>query len=390
MGTIILFIAVLSVIVFVHEFGHFIAARKTGMKVYEFAIGFPPFIYGFYRDPKTNKICWVKKKKGGAGVMDAGSGEEKQYVYPNTVYSINALPLGGFCQIKGQDGNLSDEPDSFGHQKAWKRAIVVSAGVIMNIVLAAVLLGFGFMIGLPTDMSTVEDPQAIVVEEPAVVIQQVEDGSPAATAGLAFGDTILSLNGEAVEDTKELIAYIADNGAKELTIEYIREGETQTVNATPEVLGSLEAPRLGVMLVDAAVVRYPWYIAMWKGLVAAIVGLMNIFIGFFMIIKGLMSGQGMVMDVSGPVGIATMVGQSARLGIHYLINVTAMISLSLAAINILPIPALDGGHLFIIIIEGIIGKKLPQKYVQRAHLFGFILLFGLLILVSIRDVIHLF
>ncbi|MBT3817611.1 MAG: RIP metalloprotease RseP [Candidatus Magasanikbacteria bacterium] len=390
MTAFITFVIVLSLIVFVHEFGHFIAARKTCMKVYEFAIGFPPFIYGFYRDPKTKKLHWVKKKKSGPNVIEMGAGEEKSYVYPNTIYSLNLLPLGGFCQIKGQDGSKANEEDSFGNKKPWQRAIVIVAGVVMNIVLAAVLLGIGFMIGLPTDLSTIEDKHAIVVEEPAVIIQQVEANSPAGEAGFAFGDTVLSLDGEEMDNTSEMVEYIKSHGGEEISITYTREDKVLTTTATPKAFGSVDTPRLGVMLVDAAVVRYPWYIAIWKGILAAFIGLANIFVGFYVIIKGLILGQGMIMDVSGPVGIATMVGQSASLGIHYLINITAMISLSLAAINILPIPALDGGHLLFIAIEAVTGKRVPKKYENRAHTAGFMLLFGLLIIISIRDLIHLF
>jgi regulator of sigma E protease len=144
------------------------------------------------------------------------------------------------------------------------------------------------------------------------------------------------------------------------------------------------------MLLDAALVRYPWYIALYKGFIAAFFGLINIFLGFYTLIKGLIFGQGMAFDVSGPVGIASVIGQSARMGINYLLNVAAMISLSLAALNILPFPALDGGRVLFVVLEKIFRRPVPQKYEQVAHTIGFLLLLVLIIFVTGRDIKALF
>ncbi len=158
----------------------------------------------------------------------------------------------------------------------------------------------------------------------------------------------------------------------------------------PEVLEKDGYPRIGVMLADAGIVRYPWYIALYRGFQAAWFGLINIFISFYILVKGLMLGNGMAFSVAGPVGIAVVVGQSAALGFSYLLNVTAMISLSLAAINVLPIPALDGGRAFFVIIEKIIRRPVPMKYEQLAHTIGFLLLMVLIIVVTFKDVVRLF
>lgn len=373
MLTIVIFILILGLLVLAHEFGHFITARKSGMKVFEFGFGFPPRILGVYRDSATKKLVWK-------------FGKEKEEI-PTTIYSLNLLPLGGFVRIKGEDGGQANEPDSFGFQKAWKRAVVLAAGVTMNVILAGALLSFGFMIGLPTDLSAGVDKYAVIVKEAQVMVQAVDKASPAEEAGIKFGDRILKIDGQEIKNSEGMVNYVQANFDKELLLVVERGGEQTELKMTPRLVKPGEGtPRLGVMLADAGVIRYPWYIALYKGFVAAGIGLINIFIAFYLLIKNLILGQGLMFEVSGPVGIAVMVGQSARLGISYLINVTAMISLSLAAINILPIPALDGGRILFILIEKIIRRPLPMKYEQLAHTIGFVLLMILIVVVTGRDV----
>ncbi len=383
MFTIVLFILVLSLVVLVHEAGHFLVAKKSGMKVYEFGWGFPPRAIGWYRDPKTKKIVRV----GGGNkqnLAEVSGGSDTAEEFPATVYSINWLPLGGFVKIKGENGN-DQSPDSFGSKSFWRRLSTIVAGVAMNVVLAAVLLGVGFMIGLPTDMDGFNDPKAIVVEAPAVMIQQISPDSAAAKAGLVVGDKIVTFNGQPVTSADQIISLTKTNGTQPITAGVQGKGKAlREVTVTPTVVEG--SPRLGVMLANAGVVRYPWYIAIYKGAIAAWFGLINIFIAFYLLIKNLILGNGLLFAVSGPVGVAAAVGESARLGFNYIINTTAMISLSLAAINILPIPALDGGRAFFIIIEKIIGRKLPAKYEQAIHAIGFVALLALIAVVTWRDI----
>lgn len=383
MFTIVLFILVLSLVVLVHEAGHFLVAKKSGMKVYEFGWGFPPRAIGWYRDPKTKKIVrvWGGNKQN---LAEVSGGSDTAEEFPATVYSINWLPLGGFVKIKGENGN-DQSPDSFGSKSFWRRLSTIVAGVAMNVVLAAVLLGVGFMIGLPTDMDGFNDPKAIVVEAPAVMIQQISPDSAAAKAGLVVGDKIVTFNGQPVTSADQIISLTKTNGTQPITAGVQGKGKAlREVTVTPTVVEG--SPRLGVMLANAGVVRYPWYIAIYKGAIAAWFGLINIFIAFYLLIKNLILGNGLLFAVSGPVGVAAAVGESARLGFNYIINTTAMISLSLAAINILPIPALDGGRAFFIIIEKIIGRKLPAKYEQAIHAIGFVALLALIAVVTWRDI----
>jgi regulator of sigma E protease len=390
MVTTLIFILVLGFLVFVHEFGHFIAARKTGMKVHEFALGFPPFLIGFYKDPKTGKKIWVTRMQAKKDLLAAGGGKDDAAVYPNTLYALNLLPLGGYVKIKGENGEESNDSDSFGYQKTWKKIVVLVAGVTMNFLAAAILLGIGFGIGLPMDVSDGIEDSAQLVTKPAIAIQQIASDSAAEKAGLQLGDKLISVDGDELESTKEMVDYVINNPDKEMNLEVLRGEKTMNISITPSTVKGTDSPRLGVMLAEAAIVRYPWYLSFYKGFVAAGVMTLQIFVGFGMLIKGLITGQGLAFDVSGPVGIASLVGDSFRLGINYLIQVTSMISLSLAVLNILPIPALDGGRAVFVILEKILKRKLPLKYEQLAHTIGFILLMVLVVLVTIKDVVKLF
>jgi regulator of sigma E protease len=412
MLTILLFILILGLLVVVHEFGHFITARMSGMKVFEFGFGFPPRVVGFYRDPETKKIVWVwgngqkkreeQKEEQKSTLANTVGGEDREEEYPATLWSLNLLPLGGFVKIKGENGENGKDKDSFGAQKAWKRIVVLAAGVTMNVILAIVVLSIGFMIGLPTDLSDGNDPQAIIVEPASVVVQQVEDNSPAKTAGITFGDKILrigasdmnwfdgeNLLGEEINSQK-MIDYINAHSTEESSLVIERAGENLVIKMTPEMIKNVDTPKLGIALADAGVIRYPWYLAIYKGFMATFIGLINIFVGLYYLLKNLILGHGLIFDVAGPVGIATIVGQSAKLGFNYLLNVIAMLSLSLAAINILPIPALDGGRILFILIEKISGKPVPMKFEQIAHTIGFLLLMALIVVVTWRDVAKLF
>lgn len=385
MLTIILFLAILSLLVVAHEFGHFIVARRCGMRVYEFGWGFPPRLGGLYRDPVTGKLVWVWGR-GKSRLAQTVGGQERQAEFPATLYSINWLPLGGFVKIKGENGETANESDSFGHKSAWKKLLTVVAGVAMNFLLASVLLSIGLAVGLPADVNSLDDKMAQIVQAPNVLIQDVQAGSAAQSAGLKFGDIIVALNNKEVVHSRQVINGVRESAGAPLLLGIKRGKEIFTLTVSPAASRTGETPRLGVMLSDAGIVRYPWYVALYKGFVAAFGGLLTIFFSFYILIKQLMLGQGLAFDVSGPVGIAVVIGQSARLGFSYLLNVTAMISLSLAAINILPIPALDGGRALFIILEKLTGRKVPIKYEQLAHTVGFALLMLLIIVVTWRDV----
>ncbi len=388
MLTLILFIAILSLLVFVHEWGHFVMAKRFGMRVYEFGFGFPPRALGVYRDPQTKK--WrVVRGSGKSTLKNTGGGSDRKEEFPSTVYSINWLPLGGFVKIKGESGEARDERDSFSGQSVGRRFLVLVAGVSMNFVLAAVLLGIGLSIGLPFDFSGGVDADAIIVEPPRVLIQHVSEDSPASEAGILFGDIVKKINGVGVESASGMTDLVRQSRTEPLELLVERDGKEMTFTVSARSIEG-DTPRIGVMLADAGVIRYPWYIALYKGCIAAIVGVVNIIVSFYLLFKNLILGQGLLFDVAGPVGIAVVVGRSAALGVLHLLNVTAMLSLSLAVINILPIPALDGGRALFVVIEKIIRRPVSMKYEQLAHTIGFILLLFLILIVTFRDIAGLF
>lgn len=389
MVTILLFIVILGILVVVHEWGHYYTAKKFGIKVHEFGFGYPPRAFGWYRDPKSKKLVWIWGK-GKSSLKETVSGNEQNAEFPGMLWSINWLPLGGFVRIKGENGERAKEADSFGYHKAWKRITVLAAGVIMNFILAAVVLGFGFMIGLPTDLSQGIDKYAEIVEAPSVIVESVEEGLPADMAGIVFGDKIISVDDVLVAGANDLIEYIKTRTDREVTVHIVRGQEELDIKLTPTVTDEESVPRLGISIAEAGIIRYPWYIAIYKGFAAAGIGLITIFVSFYYLIGSLVTGQGLMFDIAGPVGIAQIVGQSAKLGFHYVLNVVAMLSLSLAAINILPIPALDGGRILFIVIEKIIGRPVSMKYEQLAHTIGFLLLMALVVVVTWRDIAKLF
>lgn len=351
--TIIVFILILGLLVFVHELGHFVAARKNGVKVEEFGFGFPPRIFGVKR------------------------GE--------TIYSLNWIPLGGFVKIKGEDGENREDEDSFSHKKIWRRAIILAAGVFMNFVLAAVLLSVGFMIGLPQVING-ENGYAKISDAKVQVVQILEN-TPAADAGLHPGDAILEIDGQKLEDVEVMQTYLA--GKIDMPVRFILERDGQKIEKEISPTFLIETGRggIGVGLIKTGIVSYPWYLSLWKGAESAVLFTGEVAIAFYELIKNLIVTQKVSVDLSGPVGIAVLTGQVARMGIIYLLQFTALLSINLAVINFLPFPALDGGRILFLIIEKIRRKPVSQKIENLVHNIGFSLLMLLILLVTYRDVI---
>lgn len=396
MITFLIFLAVLAVLVLSHEFGHFIVARKSGMKVYEFGFGFPPRVLGFQwqknaSGKKKLKLIWGKEKgyidnDVAIDLYEAGG----ELPNPNkseggTIYSFNLIPLGGFVQIKGENGDESG-PDSFNAQNAWKKAATLSAGVIMNIILAFVLLSAGFMMGLPQSVDGL--PADVSIKNRHIEIIEAMPDKPAAQAGLQPGDTILALDNLENPTITQMQDYINANKDKDIQVVIKRGDEILEKTIHPIVYPDTGKGGLGVSLVEVGLVSYPWYKSMYYGLLMTGFYLKEIFLSFYYLIAGLFVGHGPGESLSGPVGIAVMTGQVARLGFNYLLNFTALLSLNLAVINILPIPALDGGRLLFLLISKIKRKAVTQRYEQIAHSVGFILLMLLVVVITVKDLGH--
>ena len=360
MFTAIIFIIVLGVLVFVHEFGHFIFAKRAGMKVEEFGFGFPPRIWGV--------------KKG------------------ETLYSINAIPFGGFVKILGEEGEQRDNPRSFSSKPFGPRLKVIIAGVTMNFFLAVVLLMvtnfFGLRIGL------VDDKTSSVARDKAVQIIEVSKDSPADKAGMMLLDEVVGfkLNGslKVVSKTEDVQTFIRENIGQPVVIVIKRNKDLLEKEIVPRLNPPDGQGALGVSLALTGVVSYPWYEAIWRGVYDAVILSINTIFGYFVLFKTLLLKGKLIADVSGPVGIATLTGQAARMGINYLMQFTAMISINLAVLNIIPFPALDGGRALLIIVEKLKGSPVNKKIEQVVNTIGFALLIALMVYVTAKDITRFF
>jgi len=372
--TVVTFFIVLSVLVIAHELGHFAMARKFGVKAEEFGLGFPPRVFGIY---KNDQGQW-KFVRGAKEITDS----------PKTIYSINWLPLGGFVKIKGENGEGQNDSDSFASKKIWQRAFMLSAGVVMNIALAAVLISFGFMIGLPQSLDGQLNSHANVSDK-KIQIMQVMENTPAALAGLKIGDTIVAIDNQSFANYQELQSYVAAGIDKNLIYKIKRGQDLIEAGITPKLMSETNRGGIGVAITETGIVSYPWYLAIFEGIKMTLFLTWAIIVAFYELIKGLILGHGVTADLSGPVGIATLTGQVARMGFIYLLQFTALLSINLAVINFFPFPALDGGRILFLIIEKIKRSPIKREVEGAIHNIGFALLMLLVLVVTFRDVARL-
>lgn len=350
MLTFLIFIIVIGILVFVHEAGHFFAAKKAGMKVEEFGFGFPPRLFGV--------------KKG------------------ETTYSINWIPFGGFVKILGEDGSEKNDPRSFASKSTGVRSVVIVAGVIMNLLLAVALLIIGNGVGLRTGISPDIADRA---RDLKVQIIQVAENSPAQLAGLRTLDEIVGF--KAVADFQE---FINSRKGQEVELKIARGSKISKLKIVPRTNPPPGEGALGISLAITGVVKYPWHQAVYKGIQDTYFITRETTFGYGRIISNLFSTGQAGLELSGPVGIAIITGQAARTGLAYLIQLVALISINLAILNIIPFPALDGGRLLFIIIEAVIGHPAPKRVEAAVNAAGFALLVLLMVFVTTRDIIKFF
>jgi regulator of sigma E protease len=407
-------IPVFGVCVLVHEFGHFITAKWAGIRVEEFGIGFPPRLVGFRkRDSGGWEVIWFSGKHNpedtyvsqkqphysSAGsvvsaIPEAMKGQNTPYnnqietgASDHTIYSINFLPIGGFVRMPGENGDINDpegnyDPQSFAAKSAGKRMIVLVAGVTMNVILAMVLFTFAYGLGEPTF------PAAI---------GKVVPGSPAYAAGLQPGDTIVSVNGHPVQlfsDLQNVVnkAITADNNQHAtvpVELEVRHAGEKQTVSTTVHV--RVHPPQgQGPMGVEEKIVfvSSPLWQAPFKGIQHTFTVTGDFINQIAQMIAGAVKPQ-----LAGPVGIVKITGEVASsvpdLGWWPILSLTAILSLNLAIINILPFPALDGGRILLILIELLRGgKRLKPEREGIINFVGMAILLTLMVIITVNDVIH--
>lgn len=359
----LLFILVLFVLVLVHEWGHFIVARKTGMRVDEFGIGFPPRLWG--------------KKRG------------------ETLYSLNAVPLGGFVKIYGEDleaqVDAADSSRAFTSKSLWAQAAVLVAGVTMNILFAWLLFTIAFTGGTK---ESVDEASASASAE--LTVMSVLDGSPAAEAGLRPGDHVVKVvntDGHPVERLvpTEVSGFIQDQDMVSLTV--LRGGEEVTKEVSTARNLAPDAPEkrvIGITMGLIEEVERPFYVAAYEAGKYTIQSIGAIVVGISSLIYNAFLFQADFSGVAGPVGIAGLVGDAAAFGFTSLLMFTAFISLNLAVINLLPFPALDGGRLLFVIIDAIKGSPVPVRFAQTANMVGFALLMLLMAVVTFHDIARIF
>lgn len=358
--TVLIFLLTLSILVLVHELGHFLMAKKMGVKVEEFGIGLPPKIFGI--------------KKG------------------ETLYTVNLLPIGGFVKLFGEEYNestgrgrsrlaLTNKNRMFVNKKPWQKTLIVLGGVIGNFLLGWVI--FSYLV-----------TQGIFVPTNKVVIEKITKNSPAANAGLKEGDTIVKLilqnNIINLTSSDILIDKTKKSAGQNIKLLVQRDNKQLTVDLVPRINPPKGEGPLGIAVSSFVEKKYPWYSAPYYGLVEAFNITSKIASEIGKMLFGFITFQKQNVDVAGPVGIANLAGQAVKFGKNAFLQFLALLSLNLAIMNILPFPALDGGRLIFVLYEGITKKRPNENFEKYTNIVGFIILLSLAALITVNDIIKLF
>ena len=327
--TIIYALLIICVLIFFHELGHFMAAKACGVKVNEFAIGMGPKV--------------LKKQKG------------------ETLYSVRAFPLGGFCAMEGEDEDSQDER-AFNRKSVWKKAIIIVAGAAMNLIIAIILMiAVNYMNGVPT-----------------TTISQVEENSPAYTAGIQKGDKILSINDKKINSWDDVQAVKNAVNTRELNIKVQRKDTELNIKTTlkendrNKIIGIVPVSEKNIVKAIANGPSATWNMAK------------SMYSGLYSLITGKVSAK----ELSGPVGIVYLINKGISRGFATVLYLTSLIRLNLAIINMLPLPALDGGRLLMVIIRRLTGKAISSKVEGVIHAVGLGLLLLLTIYVTWNDIVR--
>ncbi len=364
--SIILFLVVLAVLIFVHELGHFVVAKLFSIRVDEFALGFPPRLFAWRR------------------------GE--------TEYAVNLIPFGGYVKIFGENPddesiNGPDRARSFVNKPKWKQAVVLVAGVSFNVLFAWLLFSGSLMSGLSAPVGYLNSAN---VKDAHVVIADVLPGSPAAVAGLAAGDQIDSVSttdqnlGGKNLDVTAIQNLIADSNSKPINITYERKGQSE--DTTLQAKSGLVTDKLaiGISMDMVGTLQENPLMALVDGAKITVKVVDQTATGLFIFLKNIFVGHADFSQVAGPIGIVGYVGQAYSLGILYLLAFTSLISINLAIINLLPFPALDGGRLLFVLIEAVKGSPIRPKIANAVNGVGFAILILLMVLVTYHDIAKFF
>lgn len=343
--TLIYFILILGITVFIHELGHFIFAKHAGIYVYEFSIGMGPQIFKFHR--KNDE----------------------------TEYSIRLLPIGGYVQMAGEEIEADEDipkEKQMTHKKWHQRFMTVIAGILFNFLLAIFIFFIvGLINGVPTETTTVAD---------------VSKNSAAFKAGLKSGDKILKINGTKIVSSDHLMLLVQINGKDKMNMTILRDGKEKALQITPKEIKENDqvSYQYGFSLKNHLV--HDFFSAVKYGFTK----MFSLIHQMILIIAYLLLGKLSISSLAGPVGIYTVVDQSAKAGILSLIYLLGFLSLNVGFINLLPIPAFDGGRLLFLIIEKIKGSPVKPKIENTIHEIGFVFLMVLMVVITYHDILRLF
>lgn len=370
MLSVIIFLIILGTLVFVHELGHFLLSKKAGVEVEEFGFGYPP------------RALKIGKKWG-------------------TLFTLNWIPFGGFVKILGEnyeplsvgETGLSSPKENLNFtqvSKKWQAAIL-AAGVTFNIIFAWLLFSLGFMIGLPT---SVENEFGGVVKNPVLTITELAPDSPAQKAGLKTGDKIVNIfdgNGDSIGYlSPEIVSNFINNSVDKFSIKVDRGGQILSFSPQPKA-GLVEGRKIiGIGMDMVGTLSLPLSRAFYEGGKTTLKISYLTVAGLGNLVGEAFRGKADISDVAGPVGIIGLVGDASKLGFAYLITFTALISINLAVINLVPFPALDGGRILFVAIEGITKKKINPKVAGTLNTVGFVILIVMMVIVTYRDILRLF
>lgn len=352
--SILIFFIVLSALVLVHELGHFIAAKLCKVSVHEFGFGFPPKLIKLFR-------------------------------WKETIFTLNALPFGGFVKMEGEDeAEHTASPKSFGSKHPAKKLFILCAGIIGNVLFAWFLIALVLGIGAPISSDTASKYN--IQGSTHTVVLDVTTDSPAAIAGITAGTVLPGITPTALQ------SLVADSNGNPITLDAIsKDNQSISYTITPQYDSELGMYKIGIASDSITEGKVSVLKAIAIGFEMTLGITKNVALGFVQLIGGLFTGTADTDSVTGPIGLVGIVGNAEKTGgIISLLMLTALISVNLAIINIVPFPALDGGRIFVTIIEWIRGKQFNQNILGKVHSIGFIILIAILVAVTIKDVKGLF
>jgi regulator of sigma E protease len=341
----LIFILVLSILILVHELGHFFVAKRAGIWVEEFGFGIPPRLFG--------------KKIG------------------ETIYSVNVLPFGGFVRLHGENSeeDVTKPQRAFVNKSIKTRVAIIVAGVVMNFILAVIAFATYYTFS----------------GVPKIKVLEVRDNSPAQEAGLNAGGLIDKVDGKKVSSMQDFVNYVDSHAGNEVVLDISRDGKSSSVSLTPRVDPPEGEGAIGVILTVVPVFPPVWqrpFLGIYYGFKDAFYWGYLIIVGLGQLFIQLFSGN-VPQDLAGPVGIFALTSEAAKFGVLSVINFMGVLSVNLAILNIFPFPALDGGRLFFIVIEAIIGKKITDKTENLIHTLGMAILITLILAITYHDISRL-